>query len=205
MKLTSHDWKVLQLPLIAFGFVLIVVLALISYTGNKKAEALIKLESQKSQLNQARQRFQTSGMEKEMIAKYMPMYLDLVRRGFIGEERRIEWIDDLRTINQQFKLFGIHYSIGTQEIYKPPFQVDTSIFSLHHSLMKIEIPLLHEGDVLTVLNYLDSRQSAPFMPRDCVISRLSSSTKNKFLPYLNASCELDWLTISEPSLTGAKP
>ena len=205
MKLTSHDWKILQLPLIAFGFVVIVVLALISYTGDKKDQALAKLESQKSQLNQARQRFQTSGAEKETIVKYMPLYFDLVRRGFIGEERRIEWIDNLRTINQQYKLFGIHYSIGTQEIYKPLFQVDIGPFTLHHSLMRIETPLLHEGDMLTIFKALENRQSSPFMPSDCEINRLPGTTKNKFVPNLGASCEIEWLTISEPARNGTKP
>lgn len=205
MKLNHREWKALQLPLAVFGLALLAALALISYTGHKKAQALAALESQNNQLHQARQRFETSGAEKGMITEYMPLYLDLVRKGFIGEERRIEWIDDLRTINQQYKLFGIHYSIGAQENLKLSFLPDANPFSLHHSLMKIETPLLHEGDLLTILNVSSTRNLAPFMPRDCVISRLSGSSRGKFVPNLNATCEIDWLTVSEPVRAGAKP
>lgn len=205
MKLTNHDWKILQLPLIALGVVAIVSLLLLTYTGQQQAQATQAMEAQQRQLDQARNRFQTSGAEKDMIAQYMPLYLDLVRRGVIGEERRIEWIDDLRTINQQYKLFGINYNIGAQENYKPPFSLATGAFTLHRSVMKLETPLLHEGDLLTIINALASRAHAPFMLRDCAISRNGTAIKTKFVPNLNASCELDWLSVTEPPRAGGQP
>lgn len=205
MKLTSHDWKVLQLPLVVLGVVAVAVLLLLGYTGKQKDQAMQAMQAQQSQLEQAHNRFQTSGTEKDMIVQYMPLYLNLVRQGFIGEERRIEWIDDLRTINQQYKLFGITYSIGAQENYKPPFNLVTGAFTLHRSPMKIETPLLHEGDLLTIVNALASRQHAPFVLRDCVMSRTGAGAKNKFVPNLNASCEIDWLTVTEPPRAGGHP
>lgn len=205
MKLTSHDWKVLQPPLIALGVVACAALLLLGYTGQQKDQARQAMQAQQSQLAQARSRFQTSGAEKEAIVQYLPLYLNLVHDGFIGEERRIEWIDALRTINQQYKLFGITYSIGAQEIYQPPFSLVTGAFVLHRSPMKIETPLLHEGDLLTIVNALASQQRAPIMLRDCVISRTGAGVRNKFVPNLNASCEIDWLTVTEPPRAGAKP
>jgi hypothetical protein len=205
MKLTTHDWKILQLSLVVLGVVAITALLLLAYTGQQKDRAMQGMEVQKRQLDQARNRFQTSGAEKDTIAQYMPLYLNLVRQGFIGEERRIEWIDDLRTINQQYKLFGINYSIGAQEVYKPPFNVATGSFTLHRSVMKLETPLLHEGDLLSIINALASREHAPFMLRDCVISRTGAAIKTKFVPNLNASCEIDWLSVTEPPRAGGQP
>lgn len=205
MKLTSHDWKVLQLPLVVLGIVVLAVLLLLGYTGKQKDLAMQAMQAQQNQLQQAHNRFQTSGDEKNAIIKYMPPYLDLVRKGFIGEERRIEWIDDLRTINQQYKLFGITYSIGAQETYKPPFNVAMGSFVLHRSPMKIETPLLHEGDLLTIVNALTSQHRAPFTLRDCVMTRTGMVAKNKFAPNLNASCDIDWLTVTEPPRDGGHP
>ena len=204
MKLTQHDWKILQLPLVALGVVAILSLLLLTYTGQQQTQATQAMEAQQRQLDQARNRFQTSGAEKDMIAHYTPLYLNLVRRGFIGEERRIEWIDDLRTINQQYKLFGINYSIGAQETYKPPFNLATGSFTLHRSVMKLETPLLHEGDLLTIISALASREHAPFMLRDCVISRNGTAIRTKFVPNLNAGCELDWLSVTEPPRAGGQ-
>lgn len=203
MKLTSHDWQVLQLPLIALVVVVVIVLLLVGYTGNQKDQAWQNLQAQQSQLNQARSRFETSGAEKDMIAHYMPQYLQLVHQGFIGEERRIEWIDDLRTINQQYKLFGISYTIGAQETHKPVFNLVPGPFTLHRSVMKVATPLLHEGDLMTVVNAMASRQRAPFLLRDCEITRIPGGSHNKFLPNLDARCEIDWLTVTEPERAGA--
>lgn len=205
MKLTSQDWKRLQPPLLVLGVVVCVVLLLLGYTGKQKDQAMQAMQAQQNQLAQAQGRFQTSGAEKDMIIQFMPKYLDLVRQGFIGEERRIEWIDDLRTINQQYKLFGITYSIGAQENYKPPFSLVTGAFELHRSAMKIETPLLHEGDLLTIVDALATRHLAPFLLRDCVISRIGAKEKNKFVPNLHAGCEIDWLTVTEPPRAGSNP
>jgi hypothetical protein len=205
MKLTNHDWKVLQPSLIALGVVLAVTSLLLLYTRQQKELAVDALQVQQSRLSQARNRFQTSGAEKETIVKYMPLYLGLVRRGFIGEERRIEWIDQLRNINQQYKLFGINYSIGAQEIYKAPLNLVLGAFVLHRSKMKIDTPLLHEGDLLIILNAMDKDDLAPFILQDCTLTKIATITRARFVPNLNASCEIDWLTVSEPARTGNPP
>ena len=205
MKLNPQDWRKLRNPLIGLGMALVLIALLLSYSGQLKQQAYILLQSQQNQLNQAHQHYQTSGMEKDTIFKYLPLYQQLITRGFIGEERRIEWVDDLRTIHQQNKLFGINYSIGAQEQYKPDFTLNTGPFTLHRSTMKIELSMLHEGDLLTMIDALLARDATPFMLRECVITRLTDFAKNKLAPNLLADCELDWITICEPQPAGAKP
>lgn len=205
MRLTARDWRVLRLPLALFGAVMIIATLMTVYTSNEQTAAFQALQAQNGQLNQARQRYLASGAEREAIVKYLPLYQQLIQQGFIGEERRLEWIDELRTINQQHKLFGITYSLGAQEAYKPPFSVNTVPFTLHRSVMEIDLALLHEYDLLTMLNTLAASRHAPFMVRNCVMTRLAGGIKNKFVPYLNSSCAIDWLTINEPQRTEAKP
>lgn len=205
MKLTAHDWKILRLPLGIFGTVMILATLMTGFASKTQTEAFQALQTQNGQLNQARQRYLASDAEREAIVKYLPLYQQLIQQGFIGEERRLEWIDELRTINQQHKLFGITYSIGAQEAYKPPFSVNTGPFTLHRSVMEIDLALLHEYDLLTMLNTLAASRHAPFMVRNCVMTRLAGGVKNKFVPYLNSSCAIDWLTISEPQRTEVKP
>lgn len=205
MKLNPQDWRKLRNPLIGLGMALVLMALLLGYSGQRKQQAYILLQTQQNQLNQAHQHYQTSGMEKETIVKYLPHYQQLITSGFIGEERRIEWVDDLRTIHQQNKLFGINYSIGAQEQYKPVFTLNTGPFTLHRSIMKIELSMLHEGDLLTMIDALLARDATPFMPRECVITRVVNGSKNKLAPNLMASCELNWITISEPQAAGAKP
>lgn len=200
MNLSRQDWNKLRYPVIFLGSALIFATLFVGYAEKRKSETQQAMEQQEMQLSQARQRYQSSGQEKETIIKYLPMYRQLIEDGFIGEERRIEWVDGLRTIHQQNKLFGINYTIATQEEYKPAFALNVGPFSLHRSVMKLELSMLHEVDLLTLINALDAQQTTPFIVRDCEITRLNVAVPNNLTPNLRANCELDWLTIREPQV-----
>lgn len=200
MSLSKQDWGKLRFPIISLGVALIVATLLVGYAKQRKTEKLQAMELQQRQLDQARQRYQASGQEKEIIIKYLPLYRQLIQDGFIGEERRLEWVDGLRIIHQQNRLFGINYTISTQEEYKPAFALNVGPFSLHRSVMKLELSMLHEGDLLTLLNTLDAQQSTPFIVRDCEITRVGAINTSNLAPNLRADCELDWLTIREPQV-----
>lgn len=202
MKLTPQDWQKLRYPIIGLGAALISMTLLVGFAEDQKNTIQQKLQHQENQLSQARQRYQTSGQEKEIIIKFLPLYQQLIKDGFIGEERRIEWVDTLRNINQQNKLFGINYSIGMQEEYKPKFALNAGSFILHRSIMKLELPMLHEGDLFTAIDALAAQQTTPFMLRDCEIKRQTENVQSKLVPNLVANCELDWLTMLEPKTAG---
>lgn len=203
MKISSHDWQKLSLPLLGLGFVLVLMAFVVGYTQQKSLAAKESLTKQEGLLNQARQRYQTSGQEKEIIIRYLPVYQRLIQEGWVGEERRIDWVDNLRSIHQQQKLFGINYSIGAQERYTPLFAVNMGSFILHRSVMKLELSMLHEGDLLTLLAALDAAQTAPFIVRECEVSRQTDKPATKLVPNFLANCELDWLTIHEPQAVRA--
>ncbi|MCX7626864.1 MAG: hypothetical protein N2Z69_00380 [Methylophilaceae bacterium] len=202
MTFNAHDLRKLQLPLITLGVVLILATLLYSTTETRKTRLEQLLKVQQSALLQAQQRYQSSGQERDNILKYLPAYEQLIRRGFVGEEQRVDWIDDLRNINLRYKLFGISYDIAAQEDYKPAFPLEIGNFGLHRSVMKISFPLLHENDLFTLLHELPKQNNPPFMVRDCIIERLPGGGRGKFLPNLNATCEIDWLTITEPPRHG---
>lgn len=202
MKLNPQDWLTLRNPIVGLALAIILITLLMGAAGQQKDAAQAALDKQQRELNQARQRYQTSGSEKETIVKYLPTYQKLIQQGFVGEERRIEWVDTLRTIHQQHKLFGIKYSIGAQEQFKPAFTLNTGSFGLYRSVMKLELSMLHEGDLLTLINSLAEQQSTPFMLRECEINRVAKVNPDKLAPYFLANCELDWLTIHEPQRVG---
>ena len=111
MKLDKQDWKKLQTPLLILGLVIVTVVVLFGsaqYYNTNQAQAL---QAQQNLLSAARQRYQSSGSEKDMIAEYLPQYQLLINKGFVGEERRIEWVDDLRAQHKNHKLFGIKYCV----------------------------------------------------------------------------------------------
>ncbi len=204
MSLAQQDWRKLRYPLVGLGAALVLVGLLVSFADQYREKNEIALQTQQNLLNQARQQLQSSGMEKETIIQYLPMYNDLLAKGFIGEERRIEWIETLRQIHAQHKLFSIDYSIGLQEGYRPSFLPNLGSFVLQRSVMSVKLDMLHEGDILALIDGLHE-QTTPFIVRDCEISRpvgAKVDTKN-VAANMQANCEIDWLTLRDPQLTNA--
>ena len=203
MTLTQQDWSKLRYPILALGGALVIVGLLVSLADQYRTKNETALQTQQNLLNQARQKFQSSGQEKETIMQYLPAYNDLLENGFIGEERRIEWVERLRQIHTQHKLFSIDYQIDLQEEYKPSFLPNLGTFALHRSVMKLNLGMLHEGDLLSLLDGLHE-QTTPFIVRDCEISRPVGAVVNtkSLASNLKAACEIDWLTLRDPQLTG---
>ncbi|MEQ1603148.1 MAG: hypothetical protein HOP04_11315 [Methylophilaceae bacterium] len=197
MKLKLNDWKSLRNALLALGAALLATALLVTYSGQLAETAAATLKTEQSQLAQARNRLQSSGTEKQNIIQYLPIYQRLITQGIVGEEKREDWIEALRLIQANNKLFSIKYSISKQENYKPDFAVNLGSFALHRSVMKLQLPMLHEGDLLTLLQSLKQEQSAMFMVRDCEIKKLNPLAQIKLNPNSHADCTLDWLTISE--------
>ena len=203
MSLSPQDWRKLRLPIIGLGAALILVGVLVSFADDYRKKNELALQMQQNSLNQARQKYQSSGLEKETIIQYLPVYNQLLASGFIGEEHRIEWIETLRQIHAQHKLFSIDYSIGLQENYKPSFLPNLGNFILHRSIMSLKLDMLHEGDLLALLDGL-SAQTRPYIVRDCEIKRQISAAVNikTIAANMQANCEIDWLTLRDPQLAG---
>ena len=204
MSLSPQDWRKLRYPIIGLGAALIVIGLLVSFADQYRTKNETALLTQQNMLNQARQKFQSSGLEKDTIIQYLPAYNDLLATGFVGEERRIEWIEALRNIHAKHKLFSIDYSIGLQEAYKPSFLPNLGNFRLNRSVMSLKLDMLHEGDMLAIIDGL-REQTTPFIVRDCKIQRPIGAVVNSknVAANMQAECEIDWLTLRDPQLSSA--
>jgi hypothetical protein len=203
LKLIREDWNRLRYPFAMLGVAIISMVLMFVFSDHRMHTANSDLSAQNSQLQQAKQRFEASGLEKETIVKYLPIYQRLIDQGVIGQERRIEWVDGLRKIHLRYKLFNINYTIGVQESYKPSFISETGDFQLYRSTMKLDLSMLHEGDLITLLNGLEELQTTPYIVRQCELRRLTATTTRALQPNMSAHCEIDWLTIREPQTLGA--
>ena len=201
MKLEKQDWKRLQITISLLVIVVITVIALFELAQKFSSDQEKALQQQQNLLNSARQRFQSSGIEKQTITEYLPLYQALITKGLVGEERRLEWVDELRKQHQLNKLFSIKYSIGLQEPYKPNFASNLEGFVLNRSIMTLDLDMLHEEDILQLTEALSKKDKEVFMLRDCELTRLNTGAvlSSQLIANLHAKCELDWLTLREPS------
>jgi hypothetical protein len=201
MNFTMADLRKLQIPLVTLLIALAFSWFMFTAADSRKTKAQEDLQMEKAALDKARQQYLSSGSEKADITKYLPIYQKLIDRGFVGEEQRLDWISDLRNVNQHYKLFGVSYDIATQEEYRPKFPVNVGNFKLHRSVMRLTLAMLDEEDLITLFTALPGEINPPFMLRDCAITQTNASPRGRFEPNLNATCEIDWLTITEPKTT----
>ncbi len=201
MKIDKQDWKKLRVSLMVLLLAILIGLLLCAWAynyGNAQQQAL---QAQQDSLSSAKQRYLSSGMEKQVITEYLPGYKNLISKGFVGEERRIEWVDELRRQHKNFKLFSIKYSIGLEAPYKPSFVTSMGGFVLNRSVMTLELDMLHEEDLLQLTEQLSPKNEKDFILRDCEMTRLNSTGNigKQLVANLHAKCDLDWLTLREPS------
>jgi hypothetical protein len=200
-QLERDDWLKLKVTLAIIVTVVIVLALLILIARDYAARQKNIFQIQQNLLNAARQHYQSSGLEKSVATAYLPKYKLLIQQGFVGEERRAEWITALHAQHKAHKLFDIKYHIRPQENYQPIFAERFSGILLHRSVMTLDLDMLHEFDILLLTESLASKKIAPFMLHDCEITRLdkAGALANPLTANLHAKCELDWLTINEPA------
>lgn len=128
--------------------------------------------------------------EKELLEKYA-RYQSILAHGYIGSERRLDWIEQIRKIKTTRKLLEINYEFGPQE------GLDTtnpSGFDFMVSHMKLQMQLLHEDDLLLFLADLRDNVRAYTSVKNCSVTR---QTRPGTSMQLAAECLVDWITLKE--------
>jgi len=144
-----------------------------------------------------RRRFLHVEAEKQDIRTYQPLYVELRRRGFVGTENRLEWVEAIRQIQEARRLLPLTYQIEPQQPYRLAGPVATGDYQLRGSRMQVHMDLLHELDLINFL--VDLRQRGVFTVQDCAIKRTASAGNTPLAPALTADCTLNWLTLTTPT------
>ena len=194
MTLSSEDRHALRYPLLGLGLAFVLAILTIGMMQQRETDAQQALRLQQSRLEQTIQRYQAAELEKQTIARYLPDYRQLVAQGFVGEERRWQWLSTLGDIQHRHRLFAIDYQMTAQQVYKPAFWQDQGVLTLYRSVMRLQMGMLHEGDLLTLLDTLSVGRT-PFMLRECEITRLTPQPSVDMAPHFHTACEIDWLTL----------
>ena len=197
--MNAAELKALQTPLI----ILVIVLGLgagIVYQLDQTLSATKRdLAQHQGQMREARTRLQKSGEEKELIVRFLPNYEYLQRIGFVGDEKRLSWLEGLRLSNQQAQLFGVQYQIGSQQQYPYAAELSPGQLTLHQSVMKLSFQLLHEGDLMSFLKALGKQGAGFFAVNECKLDRANTGGSIRFQPNLRADCDIAWITLRAAS------
>ncbi len=198
MKLGRHDLRRLRLPI-----ALALLLAAIGIGTTLATDHYLSLERRQREASlterkQAQERVAKVAEEEREIRENLIGYQQIIERGMIGPERRLDWIDTITAIKNNRKLFEIRYAIEPRRVLDYPGTTWKGNAHFMVSRMKLEMSLLHEGDLLGFLNDLKAAGNAFVSVRGCDVARTEKGAVGRQIsPKLRASCTIDFITLSQ--------
>jgi len=197
MNFTAQELKKFAVPLLLLAALLGAGTGLILWTQGEQETAARQLAAARAERGQARERLARISEEEKEVSEKLAVYRRLKSLHILGEEQRLEWADAMTRIRTTRELLDVRYLVDRQRLIgayggKP---AGVEFFA---STMKVEIALLHEGDLLTFLRELRDSANAYYSVKRCAITRTGSApTGTSIVPRLRAECEIDLITIMD--------
>lgn len=197
MKLTERDLPKLALPIV-------ITLALLGAAGflawwtqlyaeqagrerNRAAEAKSRIEMRLRQFHS----------EELDLKNRLQALQRMQENGLLGDEKRLDWMEQLRNTQRELRLPGMKYEFAMQAPLNGTAPKTPAWFS---SPLRLQLRLLHEGDLLNFLDRIQREAQALVIVRSCKLSPLPATTERRDnAAPLAAECEMDWLTARLPA------
>lgn len=201
MNLDTKDFKRLQWA-IAF-------LAIMSMLGAGAVWSALQLKksSEKSfkASTAARSEIQTklarAREEQEELRDKINRFQALKARGYIGAEHRLDWIEAIARIKATRRIFKLDYDFAPQRPVDAailPGGASAGGFEIMSSQMRLQAHLLHEGELLALLDDIRDAVQALIQVRSCSMQRITPNTNSRSSSaQLQAECTLEWITLKE--------
>lgn len=139
--------------------------------------------------------------EEAEIAAKIDRFRHLVERGAVGTEQRLAWVELIRDARARHHLGAVDYEFSPQRpldpLIAPP---DADQLEAAGSTLRIRMPLLHEGQLIALLDDLAFNASAVVRVRECSVTRAAVASDAE---QLVADCLLDWITFRPRQGTGS--
>jgi type II secretory pathway pseudopilin PulG len=181
----------------SLGLLIVAILlaaASIGWTYLQVQQATQQHKQAQARQSETRARLARVNEDEREIREKIARYHDLVQRGFTEPERRLQWVETLKAIKESRRLLGLNYEIAPQRPLDPK-QVSSGGYDFLVSTMKLDLPMLHEEDLLGLLSDLSAKTQALVSVKSCQIERVTSGAQAG--ANLKAACEIDWIKLQE--------
>jgi hypothetical protein len=197
INISPKELGPLRVPAVVLLVAVVVAWVVVGYSQKDLDAAHQLMRARLAEAEEAKRRFHRSDEEKATILKYLPAYEQLQREGFVGPERRMDWLDALRAADRQAGLFGVNYEISAQEAYKGLEPGALIAKRMRHSTMQLRLVVTHEGDLLAFLSLLNARPGGMYSLRECALAPIDQSPPGPRKANLQAQCRIEWLTVAD--------
>ena len=195
MKFLPGDLKKLQISLLVCLLMIVMGAAVVFFANGATRSAQHERVTAQAQRNDYVGKLQRVSSEESEIKEKSALFQRLQKRGIIGEEQRLEWVELLKDIRVKRRLIDLVYEIEPQ---RPLDVAPGAGFTFNVSPMKVQLKLLHEEDLTRFLGDLNEQARALIQVRYCKVTRQpQGQAGTSGQANLLAECRIDWVTLRE--------
>ena len=193
-------YKEIIIFVVSISMVAFIIIASKSYWDNAVADNTAAIQ----RLDKAKRKHRDSIDRKEILKEYKSRYDKLEKASIVGDENRVDWINLLEQIAKNKKIPFINYKIDKQVIEKNAL-INSNYpgLDMYKSIMTLEMRLLHEGDLYTIIEDLKLSAKGLFDVSSCEMKRIQnpfpSILDNNRASNFSANCKLNWYTFKSKS------
>jgi len=190
------DWKGFRVALALFVLALGGSASMFEAASHYRGAEEARLEASVLALRESRDKFRFMDEEERLIEALTPRYQVLEARGIIGSESRLDWVEALRSASRRLVLPELRYALGTQEQLPAERAARSAMFGIHRSVMELHLGLLHEEDLLRLIDLIEAEAQGLFSVSSCHIRRVGKDfVQHPGALNLRAACALEWFTL----------
>ena len=199
------DWSILRGTLVVFVLSLAVASGMVSASFYFRQNMEREYQANHAEFREASLKYLAVDDEERIIAQFLPEFRRLYDDGLLGRERRLSWLETLRRAGDANGLPQLAYKLDAQRVATPDFNIVLGDYQLYASAMTLNLALLHEGDLLQLLQTLDREALGQYAIKSCQVKRTGENVDIAGLTAnLSAECTLDWWTINLSGERGLK-
>lgn len=140
--------------------------------------------------------------EEQEIRDKIARYQEMLARGYVTQEQRLNWVERIAQIKAARKLIEIEYELAPQTPVQSVILPEGAVgggYEFMASTMKLRMQLLHEDDLLGFLSDLRRSVEALLIVRACDVERIprAAGGERATQAQLNAECGIDFVTLRE--------
>jgi len=178
------------LILMAGSFLLLIASSYNYWQQNNRLQA--------AKLNfQAQQELNSDAQNSEdILIDELENYRDLRGKGYIGDTRRLQWVETVRQLASEYKIPDIQFTLeNSQMLTEDDGAFWSPDVSMRLTTMKIIMRMAHEGDLYRFMNGLQNEAAGLFDVNYCDLKWSLAESDDESLTRLNGVCELHWITL----------
>ena len=195
MKFSGSDFALMRWSILAIFAASLVSVVILYGSGDYAEKARKEQRSAQDILNDARNRLATAHQDQENMDIYASEYSLLIEDKVIGDDQRLDWMEGLEKIRRQNLVTDFRYTIAPQKIYTPQPPVESGNFDVRYSEMKLQLDLLHEGQLPDFFNALHNQVKGWYQLEGCTLQRTAPGDGAAAATYIKAECSGGWITL----------